>query len=224
MQARLNAGMNRPLDSLAQRVRHARTMRKLSQQKLAQRSGMKQPDISKIELGLIQSTTGIARIAEALGVPPRWLESGDVGDKGSDYLLTVDGVPLVVVEIKEPSRGYRGVDHDVSYASPTVTPTTMEWGDLMKELPLTFQLLVRDDAMAPFLNVGDTARFSRDKPPSPGRRVLIRDGDGHHYIREYRARRGDHWQAIALNSSYDLLDSIADDLTVVAVLTGADWQ
>lgn len=77
MQYRLNVAMARPPDSLAQRIKLARQQRKMTQGQLAFASDMKQPDISKLELGLIQQTTGIARLAKALCVDVAWLERGD---------------------------------------------------------------------------------------------------------------------------------------------------
>jgi hypothetical protein len=38
---------------------------------------MKQSDISKLENGVMQRTTGIARLAEALAAPATWLETGE---------------------------------------------------------------------------------------------------------------------------------------------------
>ncbi len=119
----------------------------------------------------------------------------------------------------------------MSQARPTIDPTTIEWGDLMKaELPRAFSLVARDDAMAPLLTKGNTARFStervKERTDLPGKKVLLTDKDGNCYIREYRLRRGEQWQAVAINSTagFDPLDSIADGLRVLAVMTGVDWE
>ena len=119
----------------------------------------------------------------------------------------------------------------MSQSSPTVNPTTIEWGDLMKiDLPRAFTLVARDDALAPLLAKGHKARFSTEgvaeRTDLPGRRVLVADRDGNAYIREYRLRRGDHWQAVATNEAAGFfpLDSIADGLRVLAVMTGVDWE
>lgn len=77
MQERLNAGMPRSPSTFGARLKVARTKRELSQGALAIAAGLKQPDISKMELGLIQQTTGMARLASALNVPALWLELGD---------------------------------------------------------------------------------------------------------------------------------------------------
>lgn len=66
--------MTRHLDTLAQRLSHARKKRGMRQVELAEASGLKQSDISKLETGKATRTTGIARLARALKVPDQWLE------------------------------------------------------------------------------------------------------------------------------------------------------
>jgi transcriptional regulator with XRE-family HTH domain len=77
MQAGLNLAMSRPLESLAQRLVHARKKRRLNQEQLAEAAGLKQPDVSKLETGRMLKTTAMARLARALGVPSAWLEFGE---------------------------------------------------------------------------------------------------------------------------------------------------
>ena len=77
---------------MGRRVRHARKKRGLSQNDLAEAVGMGQPDISKIERGEIERTTGIARIARALLVPSEWLEDG-VGDEPDWWVTLTSGGP-----------------------------------------------------------------------------------------------------------------------------------
>ena len=78
-------------DTLASRLLLARQRRGMTQAELATQSGMKQPDISKIEKSLIFSTTGIARLASALRVPPQWLE---LGTGPTPLWDAVEGAPL----------------------------------------------------------------------------------------------------------------------------------
>lgn len=124
----------------------------------------------------------------------------------------------------------RGVAHDLSQATPTVTPTPIAWEDLMKQLPRAFTLVARDDALAPLLSSGHKARFSTERVAErtdlPGKKVLVADRDDNCYIREYRQRRPGHWQAVATNAAagLDPLDSVSDGLRVLAVMTGVDWE
>lgn len=89
------------MDTLAKRVKARRLELKLTQPELAELSGLKQPDISKIERGIIQKTTGMIGLARGLRCNPTWLDTGD-GDKldGMDTNLSEGGgasgqVPLI---------------------------------------------------------------------------------------------------------------------------------
>lgn len=67
------------MDTLAKRVKFARERLQMNQETLAKLSGLKQPDISKIERGKILRTTGLIGLAVALQVRPEWLDTGDGG-------------------------------------------------------------------------------------------------------------------------------------------------
>jgi transcriptional regulator with XRE-family HTH domain len=208
MQARLNLDMNsREAQTLGQRLNLARRKRGLSQQQLTKLSGVSQSDLSKLERGTMQKTSGIARLADALAVPSQWLELGFGSEPNWEIVLHSSG----------------RVAHGLSDPVPIVSPTTLRWEELMTEdLPSTFAMQLRDDAMAPLFVKGGVVRFSTSKTPAPGKYVLLADRDGNTYFREYRATRGAQWQASALNPSYQPLDSERDGLTVLAVATGWD--
>lgn len=94
MQVRLNAGMPRPRDGievtpLGKRLQLARKKRRLSQEQLAAAAGLKQADISKLENGLMRSTTKGIELALALRVAPEWLASG----KGPEPLWETTAAP-----------------------------------------------------------------------------------------------------------------------------------
>jgi transcriptional regulator with XRE-family HTH domain len=67
------------MDTFAKRVVARRKELQLTQNQLAELSGLKQPDISKIELGRILSTTQIVPLAKALRCDPSWLLTGEAG-------------------------------------------------------------------------------------------------------------------------------------------------
>lgn len=64
------------MTSLAIRAKARRLELTLTQGEVARRSGLKQPDISKIELGLIAETTKIVGLARALQCRAEWLTDG----------------------------------------------------------------------------------------------------------------------------------------------------
>lgn len=61
----------------SERLRHARESAKLTQEQLAQKSGVKQGTISKIERGDADSSTFTVQLAIACGVRPEWLAIED---------------------------------------------------------------------------------------------------------------------------------------------------
>lgn len=65
------------MDTLAKRLRFRRKERGLSQDELAELSGIEQSLISKLERGVIQKTTGLVALANALKCRSTWLDSGD---------------------------------------------------------------------------------------------------------------------------------------------------
>jgi transcriptional regulator with XRE-family HTH domain len=84
------------METLAKRARGRRLELGLNQATLAEMSGLKQSDISKIENGLILKTTGLVALAKALRCEPQWLATGE-GDMVSANvwpfaLLTPDDV------------------------------------------------------------------------------------------------------------------------------------
>jgi transcriptional regulator with XRE-family HTH domain len=100
--------MPRPVqDSLAARLKLARTRRGLTQTQLAEASGLNQSDISKLELGDSLRTSAIAKLARALGVRAAWLEDG--GDE-PDWSAPVveDGAGLPADELAL-LRAYRAL-------------------------------------------------------------------------------------------------------------------
>lgn len=64
------------MKTFADRIRHARQLRQLSQQELARASGLAQSTISSYENQSRASTTRLMALAEALQVNPRWLDTG----------------------------------------------------------------------------------------------------------------------------------------------------
>lgn len=120
----------------------------------------------------------------------------------------------------QPQVGVPLVAHPVILDTFTVVPT-INWESLVDTvaLPDVFKLAAPDTSMAPKVPQGTLVEFTRSLQPRPGDGVLVKDRDGHHYVRVYREKRPGHWEAYAINDAYSPLDSQADGLTVVAVLT-----
>lgn len=78
------------MQTLADRVKERRAKLKLTQAQVAKKSGLKQPDISKIELGLILETTKILGLAKALECNPNWLSTGGPTKSVEQELVIAD--------------------------------------------------------------------------------------------------------------------------------------
>lgn len=78
------------MDSFAARVKSRRDELGLTQGQVAKASGLKQPDISKIERGDIKKTTELLGLARALECNPDWLDTG----RGEKLLQGAKWVPL----------------------------------------------------------------------------------------------------------------------------------
>ncbi|MHA2782565.1 helix-turn-helix domain-containing protein [Vibrio harveyi] len=65
--------------SFGERVRKARSLHnpKLNQYQLAERAGLKQSTISRIEKGDFQGSAKLVELASALNVSPIWLSTGE---------------------------------------------------------------------------------------------------------------------------------------------------
>lgn len=122
--------------------------------------------------------------------------------------------------ISEPSPR-RGVALDVSQHSGIIFPTTtVAWEDVLADLPKEFLLRIEDDAMAPDVRAGQTVWFITGVDARPDDYVLLKDGEGNAYLREYKETRKGHWTAVARRSGYLPMDSKADALQVLAVFNG----
>ncbi len=106
MQVRLNVAMARPIETLAQRLKLARTKRGMTQTALAKRAGVNQSDVSKVERGDVLKSTSITRLARELGVDAWWLETGE-GD-APDWLS--ESIPAEAL-IKQEDQAYEVPAH-----------------------------------------------------------------------------------------------------------------
>jgi hypothetical protein len=126
-------------------------------------------------------------------------------------------------EIREARPKYGQVNSAV--AQPVIldeitVPSTISWGDIeaMGKLPARFTVHMPDDSLTGHIDRGTGLIFERDLAPTPGKTVLIEDGDGQRFIRIYALVRGDHWQAQAKAAGYVTLDSREHGLRVLATM------
>lgn len=168
------------MDTLAKRLRFLRKERGLSQEELAELSGVEQSLLSKLERGVIQRTTGLVALANALRCRPTWLDSGDGPmdapvEETTTYLLSKGvayGQPVAVfdegdvlsdsyIQIKEFEIQFsagNGRTPIFEELTDSVAATyRREWFQRMKINPArAIRVKVSGNSMEPFLFDGDT--------------------------------------------------------------------
>lgn len=95
------------MDTLAKRLAWARAKKELSQQELAQKSGVKQGTIGNLEAGIRGTARRITSIADALGVDASWLATGDGRPFPSEEKENVTYIERVNSEEMELLEAYR---------------------------------------------------------------------------------------------------------------------
>lgn len=108
------------MKTFADRIRHARKMRRLSQSELARASGLAQSTISSYENRSRASTTRLIALARALEVNPFWLDTG----KGSWQPETPSQAISDVPRVRETPHALHG------YAWPFTRITPQEYWSL----------------------------------------------------------------------------------------------
>ena len=78
------------MDTLQERLIHARKQKQMSQAQLGKAIGKSQSAIAALETGRNKASTDIAKIANALGVSAIWLETGQ-GEMRETYQLPTKG-------------------------------------------------------------------------------------------------------------------------------------
>lgn len=171
------------------------------------------------------------KVFEATGIPQSTLSELESTAMSSGYtaqlatLYKVDAHFLATGETAPPQLGV-GADlaQYVSQARPSMSLPRMTWEELMgANLNQPFELEVRDGAFGADFPAGCVMRLDPHRPVKPGWPLLVKDGAGHFYLRDYQADVGGRWQAVSRARGFQPLDSIDHALQVVAVMKGVDW-
>ena len=194
MQRRFNAGMREPA-TIGQRLKQARTARKLTQNQLAEASGVSQSDISKLERGDSNASRGIARLARALDVDALWLELGE-GDP------------------PQWADGPKGLDRGLSLSPVSIPTLTWEMLNTMTTLPDKFALTMRDGSMAPGLARGTEVVFQKTEAAEPGQIALVRAAGAYH-VRQLRMQADGSTLAVPFSAAWPTFS----EFEVLAVAT-----
>ena len=178
----------------------------------------------------------IRALNESSGTITNWKSRG-VSKQGAVKAEQAFGCPASwVLHGVSPTKAWPAAQHsnegartphlvnDSAAAPYILDPTTILWESiLINPLPSRFALVINDESMPP-LRPGHRAVFRPAADATAGDTVLLRDGSGHLYIREYQFRTPDTWRAVARNPSFMPLSSDTDQLTILAVQIGHLWE
>ena len=155
------------METLAKRLRFARKRADINQEQLASLSGVGQPVISKLERGVIQKTTGLVALAQALDTNPVWLETGtdEAGEvdgqrpKGGAKVINLDDNPDYPAIRRVSLKAQAGVSgYAVDYMNEDGPPIVFrkDWYTIHGYRPEKMMALrVAGESMVPNLYAGD---------------------------------------------------------------------
>ena len=227
------------MDTIGKRARAARKFAGMTQTQAAKASGVLQSDISKIERGDTERSTGLIALARAYGVDPTWLDSGD------GFL---DG--QVVPAAGSANRSELGSQHNIEPGPPTrgLVPliswvqagnwnpaeNPLESGNAERWLPciaahgpMTFVLRVKGDSMtAPHGNSRTYPEGSliyvdpEKRSPMNGDRIIARlSGSDDVTFKVYKYEDGRQWLQ-PLNPTHE---PIREPFYVIGTIIGK-WE
>lgn len=188
---------------LGSRIRQVLSEKGLTQSQLARMVNVKQQTISYICAPESAATSSryAPAIAQALGVNPNWLQSGN-GDKYDPTVrielggvtINVDRVPVLSSKDVEPYLLGKDVD------KRRALMTDFGVG------PMAFAIEVQSDCMRPVFRPGDRVIIDPAVSAEPGDYVLASCA-GEIIFRKYRVRGGGLFELVPLNDDWPTLRS-----------------
>jgi SOS-response transcriptional repressor LexA len=198
---------------LGERIKYAMSRAGMKQVELARKVGVKQQTISYLCKTNSAQSQYVVRIAEALGVNPRWLQDG-VGDPHDTTVrIEVSGVEIRLTNLpllrdKEVLRWLEAGE----VSSPRADFVTDR--DVGKR---AFGIEIRDDSMSPVLSVGDRIAIDPDCKPRPGD-VVCASAAGSILVRRYREQQGGRFELVPANADWPSAASQDADVSVIGVM------
>lgn len=202
------------MDTLKSRLKFARKEREMTQEQLAERSGLTQPDISKIERGLILKPSGLLALARALRCNPDWLDTGDgrwdvigaaIGWMEHDDVLTsgpdLKGTVPLISEV-QAGNWKEAIDNLHPGEGERIHTT-------YRVRKHTYALRVTNDSMEPKFPDGAIIIVEPEEHAQPGKFVVVRRGDGKATLKQL-VQDGDTLFLKPLNPRYPIMEITPD--------------
>jgi phage repressor protein C with HTH and peptisase S24 domain len=237
--------------TMADRIKVERKALGFSQGELAERAGVKQQMISKLETGQAQSTGDLAAIARALNVAPWWLQTGD-GPKHPAAATISDPTAAARVSI-EPPHGSRVGVWDILDDLPSDKYLTVPlyevelsagqgavWCEHAEDELLVFRtryfrakgikpqncraLYVRGDSMTPELKDGDTVMIDVSRTAVRDDVIFAVMYHGELYIKRLFRLPGSGVELRSDNDRYKSYMVEGEDMMNLAILGEMVWR
>lgn len=202
--------------SLGGRIKQILDEKGMSQSQLARLVGVKQQTISYICSP--DSPAGTSRyatkIAEALGVNPVWLQTGDGGQYNPVVRIEVEGVSVLLKRIpllrtEEVLPFIDGTHSTTKKGIEVMTDSEVSGG--------AFAIEIEGDSMKPTFKAGDRVVIDPNIKPEPGDFVAASVGSAITF-RKYRSRGFNSFELVPLNDDWPTVASENEDIRVLGVM------
>lgn len=202
------------MDTLARRLRLARQKRGLTQTQLADISGVKQSDISKLEMGKSLTSTKIGSLARALRCDTYWLETGE-GQPDWDGQNNVEQGPEVKATV--PLISWTTAGHWAEVVDNLQPGDAEEWIATTARVSRTaFALKIKGESMGPKVPDGAIVIFDPERGYTHGSLVLAKRTNDQHATFKQLWYEGEVAYLKPLNDRFPILD-MPPDTRIIAV-------
>ncbi len=225
-----------------QRLKAARTYKKWSQEELAEKSGVKQGTISKIERGDQAASTYDIELSYALDVHPLWLKNGDERFLpiflGGDYIESYV-IRKQLLDLSEPEK-MAAYKTEKNY--PRVVGTArcgdhgyyldLDGGDGYIEFEAeigSVAIRIKGHSMHPAIREGWYVVIEPNKRPDIGEYVLVKFKDGKKMVKELLQIKHDGYLLLSVNgderitAQFDELEGIQAISAIVPPSKHKEW-
>lgn len=213
--------------TVGRRIQAVLKTRKISQAKFCNDIGVSQETFRKWVKGETEPNRNRIKVVAAyLNCTEEWLRFGHLkeqtGQSGESDTPSESDNDSVLSTTQPPVVG--GVLNGLHLATTQAPRNGITWElyvNMIREgvdLSAGLWVEVTDDANSPEINPGDECYIAPGTAKA-GTLAVFRTGDGDVVLRRYRAVTSSRFLAVAGNSDYAHLDSVADNLQLVGVVT-----
>lgn len=185
--------------TIADRLKAAREAAHLKQDELALKAGVSQGTIGNIESGIRKRPRELIAIAEAVGVHPKWLETGRPPRAVESQPPASEG-PQV-----DAPRLQGAPDQSMSHCAVNMGLQQVSWEQIVSgvELDEIFMSQVPDESCAPRFPKGHWIIWRKSPPPTVDELVLVRDRHNLLHAMTYtKGKEPGDWTAVPIRRSY----------------------